>query len=235
MKAKTRNILLISSGLGIIIVLALVLRKQTALNNKGKSLKQNKVKMIPDFDLFPVYDNNGKTVIATLPKAKYGRYDVIIVWGGMRYATPKWMMEQMPKELFYTHIVVLADYRLNWNVLKPIYDGFMKSKHLSNVVNSTSIAGFSAGGYDVYDNYNQNYRVVGLIDPSTRSSYSKLPFTSNTKMVYNDRNWGSYQSIKNALPLVANAINEKGGFAEKVSISHKEIPKYFFNKFKNDF
>ena len=38
--------------------------------------------MIPDFDLFPVYDNNGKTVLATLPKAKYGRYDVIIVWGG---------------------------------------------------------------------------------------------------------------------------------------------------------
>ena len=191
--------------------------------------------MIPNFDSFTVYENSGKKVIATLPKAKYGRYDIIIVWGGMRYATPEWMMEQMPKELFYTHIIILADYRINWNQLKPIYDGFMKDKYLTNSINSTSIAGFSAGGYDVYDNYNQNYRLVGLIDPSTKSSYAKLPYSSNTKMVYNDRNWGGYANIKKALPIVAKAINEKGGFAERVSISHKDIPRYFFNKFKNDF
>ena len=232
MEKISRNILLITSGVIATMIGAyfIFFHKKPISNNK-----QAKVKMIPDFDKFTIYSSGSNKVIATLPKAKYGKYDVIIVWGGMHYANPDWIIEQMPKELFYTHIIIVADYKTNWNILKPKYDEFIEQKHLKNSINSTSIAGFSAGGYDVYDNYNQNYRFVGLIDPSTKSSYAKLPFSSNTKMVYNDRNWGSYANIKKALPLVAKAINDNGGFAEKVSISHKEIPKYFFNKFKNDF
>lgn len=240
MNNGTKYTLLIASGLGIVITLAVLYRKQVkgsiiGSNAKNSNNSKKKVNMIPNFDTYTLYDSGGKTVLGTIPEAKYGRYDVIFVWGGMRYATPSWMMNQIPKKLFYTHIIFLIDYRVNWNEFKPLYDKFMKDKHLANYVNSQSIAGFSAGGYDVYDAYNQNYRVVGLIDPSTKQSYAKLPFSANTKMVYNDRNWGGYATIKKALPIVAKAINEKGGEAEQVNLSHKEIPKYFFSKYVNYF
>ena len=51
-------------------------------------------------------------------------------------------------------------------------------------------------------------------------------------MVYNDNNWtGKYQYIGDLLPKLAKSITDSGGEAEKVSMSHKDLPKHFFEQY----
>jgi hypothetical protein len=95
-----------------------------------------------------------------------------------------------------------------------------------------SIVGFSAGGYNVLNNYNKNWRFVGLIDPSNKPNHQDLPFTTNTHMVYNESNWGSYPTIKSQLPKLFSKVKSGGGDGERVSLQHDKIPAYFFNKYE---
>ena len=94
--------------------------------------------------------------------------------------------------------------------------------------------GFSAGGLQVQSNYSPSWKIAGLIDPSTKTQYLELPFSDNVKMIYNNSNWtGSLAGIGTVQTKLEQKIKNKGGYSEKVSISHENIPKYFFEKFLN--
>lgn len=218
MYKQIRNILLVSGIIGLTVGIMVAYKK---INKKfGKMIEQYS------------QINLEQGVIATIPATKLGKYDVIFIWGGLGYATPEWMMKQVPLELYYANIIIFSPYNIDWSKLNIIYKSFLQTEHLSNSIAKKSLIGFSAGGTDVYENYSKKLKFVGLIDPSTKSSYANLPFSKNTYMVYNDNNWGGYVNTQKALPTIAKSINDKGGFAEKVTLSHKNIPKYFFNKFQ---
>jgi len=217
MKKLTKNIIFISAGLLTIgIILSFYKKKNKKL---GKLEKDYTKQSLP----------NG--VNAYIPKSKLGKYDVIFVWGGISYANPEWMKEQIPEDLFYGNIIIITPYSIKWNTLKGIYNEFLSQNHLKNSINKTSMIGFSAGGKEVYENYNKKLKFVGLIDPSTKNSYLSIPFKKNTYMIYNDANWSGYSNIQKALPVIANVITTGGGHVEKVNLSHKAIPEYFFIKY----
>jgi hypothetical protein len=143
----------------------------------------------------------------------------IIIWGGMYYATPEWISKQIPEWMWSRYEIYIAPY----------------GTKLSNIANvnpqTTALIGFSAGGMDVLKNYNQQYALCVLLDPSTRSKYTLIEYGPNTLMFYNAANWGS---INKNLTSVANRINETGGNAVSLDLQHADIPKYFFDHFKSD-
>jgi len=194
--------------------------------------KKNKKPMIKNID-FKMGNNITKidNLIFSMPVTKFTDYSVIIVFGGINYATPTWMLNQVPKELLSKAIFVFAPYTMSYDsVSQKINDFITKNKLL---VKDTSVLGFSAGALNVQKINNKAFKLVGLIDPSTRSEYLNLPFTNNAKIVYNDSNWGSLPKIKSILPKLADTIKSSGGDSEKVTLSHDKIPTYFFNKYKD--
>jgi len=169
-------------------------------------------------------------VILSIPDTKFKSYNLVIIFGGMYYANPEWMYKQIPSEGLYNNIVVIAPYTMSYETAKSIFEPEIKQYKIAN----TSVMGFSAGGLQVQKNYSPTWKVAGLIDPSTRAEYVNLPFSSNVKMVYNNSNWGgSLAGIGTTQTKLEPKIKEKNGYAEKVSLAHDKIPKYFFDKFLN--
>ena len=138
----------------------------------------------------------------------------LIIWGGMHYATPKWMNQQIPDWMWGQYEIYIVPYGTPLSQIKKDIDP-----------KTTGLIGFSAGGLDVLKNYNKDYAFIGLIDPSTKEVYTKVDYNSNTFMIYNDKNWGD---INKSLKKVANQINNTGGKSTFVNLGHSSIPKYFF-------
>lgn len=172
------------------------------------------------------------TLIYSYPKTKLESYSLVIVFGGINYANPKWMLGETPKALLSKAIFVFAPYTMSYDTVSSKLNDFMSKNKL--LIKNTSVIGFSAGGLNVQKAYNKNFKFIGLIDPSTRAENVKKDYGDNVKMVYNDANWGGYPQIKSVLPNLADAINKLGGDAEKVNLQHSKIPSYFFNKYKDD-
>jgi hypothetical protein len=171
------------------------------------------------------------TFIYSYPKAKLNNYTLVIVFGGINYANPKWMFTETPKALFSEAIFVFVPYTVPYADAKKQIDAHLTKKGMK--FKEVSILGFSAGALNVQRAFRKDFKFIGLIDPSTRSEYINIPFTNNTKMVYNDSNWSGLAKIKEALPKIAKSVENGGGDSEKVSLSHAKIPSYFFNKYKD--
>jgi hypothetical protein len=138
----------------------------------------------------------------------------IIVWGGMYYATPKWMNEQIPEWMWGRYEIFIAPYGTPLNKIKTDIDP-----------KTTALIGFSAGGIDVLNNYKKDYAFVGLIDPSTRDRHAFVEYGPNTFMIYDISNWGD---INKNLDNVAAQVIKTGGKAVELNMNHRDMPKYFF-------
>jgi len=195
--------------------------------------KAKKMDIIKDFKLGNTITKLGD-LIFSVPLNKFDEYPVVIVFGGISYANPAWIMKEVEKEkeLLSKAIFVFAPYTMSYDTVSSKLNDFIAKNKL--LIKNTSVIGFSAGGLNVQKAYNKNFKFIGLIDPSTRAENVKKDYGDNVKMVYNDANWGGYPQIKSVLPNLADAINKLGGNAEKVNLQHSKIPSYFFNKYKDD-
>jgi hypothetical protein len=171
------------------------------------------------------------TLIYSYPKTKLESYSLVIVFGGINYANPKWMLGETPKSLLSKAVFVFVPYTTTYADAKKQIDSYLATKNIKT--NTVSVLGFSAGALNVQKAPLKDFKFVGLIDPSTRSEYVSLPFTNIAKMVYNDANWGTLPKIKEALPKLAQSVKNAGGDSEKVALAHAKIPSYFFNKYKD--
>lgn len=226
MTTLTRNILIGSGIVALGVTVYLLFRKFG--KTKSSSDMQPKINDNHRNDL-----SNG--IIVSIPSTKYGKYDVLIIWGGISYATPDWIYSQIPKDILYRYIVVIAPYNVKLSTVESVYKPFLESNHYNeNTINTVSLLGFSAGALQVQENYSPKYKMVGLIDPSTKSNYVNIPFSKNTFIVFNDKNWTGSEglvAIGKTLPLLGDSISRSGGVSERLNMKHADIPKYFFNKF----
>ena len=168
-------------------------------------------------------------VLITKPNNDAKTYNVIYVFGGMAYADKEWMKEQMSKSYFLNNIVVLSNYTDSFSNAKSELNDFMSQNDIT--ADKVSLIGFSAGGLNVLANYSKYYKFVGLIDPSNKPEHLNINFGKNAYMVYNQSNWGSYPNIQANLPKLAKKVAAADGYANETSMSHKSIPKYFFENF----
>lgn len=171
-------------------------------------------------------------LIISKPKTDM-KYPLLYVFGGMYYANPDWMLKQVPKYLLSRAFIVFAPYTTSFNSVKSRAEKYIADNNIQINNDKVSIMGFSAGGLNVQNSYDKKYKVVGLIDPSTRENFLYLPFGNNVIMTYNDANWG-YPNIKATLPKLSNVVSGVGGVGEKVNIGHSKIPSYFFQKYQSE-
>lgn len=173
--------------------------------------------------------NNIGELIISIPETKFENYSVVYVFGGIDYATPKWLLSQTPNELLYNLIVVFCPFTKSFTDSKSLAEIFFTNNNIA--LKNVSIIGFSAGAIQVQTAYSDTFAFVGLIDPSTCKQYIKTKFNVKTKMIYNDANWSGYPEIQALLPQLAKKIISSGGETEKVKLRHDKIPAYFFNKY----
>ena len=172
----------------------------------------------------------GSNIILSLPANK-GTYPLLVIFGGMAYANPEWMLKQLSKDYFDKAILLVVPYTETYSTAL----GFALNKIEENgyKVKDKSLMGFSAGGYDVQENFSSDFRFIGLIDPSLKSKYIDLPFDKRVYMLYNYKNWGAYPSIQSLQPQFAEKINDAGGKAVLTNLAHDKIPQQFFIDFKD--
>ena len=158
-------------------------------------------------------------LITTVP-SNFNLEPFAVVFGGLYYATPNWMMSQVPESLLTSKPFVFAPWGYTIDEIKKRIRG----------IKINSVSGFSKGGLRAYPAIGQGYNFVGLIDPSIEGSYSsvQIPSGEDVVMVYQKgRTWGS-GSLKHAI----NKLKQSGSDdIYAVSLGHSEIPKFFFNKF----
>lgn len=171
-----------------------------------------------------------KDYVVSKPNGKES-VNVVIVYGGINYANPEWMFKQVPKEVLLRNLMFIAPYTTSATQVSKDLDAYLSKNNLEK--KSLSVIGFSAGGNNAQSSYSDKLRFFGLIDPSTKEQWLSINFGKNAHMVYNNSNWGSYPSIKSIQPKIASKIDKAGGMVESVDMSHKDIPKYFFNSHSN--
>ena len=141
--------------------------------------------------------------------------------------TTKTYLENIPK--FKDLIFVMTDYKNSISEAKA----WISKKFDGEVV---SIAGFSAGAKVIWPKISDlDYRIIGLIDPSTPSdnSYSKSfdDFGKNTYMVCNWNNWGGYTEIQKRLKEYCEHEKESNGKISCPAGKHHKQLNNFYTKF----
>jgi hypothetical protein len=142
-----------------------------------------------------------------------------VVFGGVDYATPKWMLSQMPQELKYKKTILVL----------PFTSDITQAKRILGKTSIKSVLGFSQGGYKAWPASGE-YEFVGLIDPTTKED--SLRYHINDKrvhMIYNPSNWGFPEVVK----CQKKAAKIMLGNAILLNIGHSKMPAEFFRRFGN--
>ena len=142
-----------------------------------------------------------------------------VVFGGVGYATPKWMLSQMPQELKYKKTILVL----------PFTSDITQAKRILGKTSIKSVLGFSQGGLKAWPASGE-YEFVGLIDPTTKED--SLRYHINDKrvhMIYNPSNWGFPEVVK----CQKRASEIMLGNAELLNIGHSEMPAEFFRRYGN--
>ena len=174
--------------------------------------------------------NLPKNSLLVVPDKK-GKYPLAIIFGGMYYANPSWVLEQVTPKMLDEAILVLIPYTESYSEIVPEAKKEIANKGYD--ISGISLMGFSAGGNDVLQNYSDDFYFIGLIDPSLTQSGLNLPIDNRWGMMFNDKNWGGYPSIKSLFKPYADKINENDGFALGTNLKHEDIPKEFFKEFES--
>jgi hypothetical protein len=143
-----------------------------------------------------------------------------VVFGGVSYATPKWMLSQMPQELKDKKTILVL----------PFTSDMTQAKRILGKTPIKSVLGFSQGGLKAWPASGE-YEFVGLIDPTTKED--SLKYYINDKrvhMIYNPSGWSGFPEVvkcqkKAAKIMLGNAI--------LLNIGHSKMPAEFFRRYGN--
>jgi hypothetical protein len=145
-----------------------------------------------------------------------------VIFGGVSYATPKWMMGEIPQEIKDRKTILVLPFTSNLD----------EAKRILGKTPIKSVLGFSAGGIKAWPASGE-YEFVGLIDPSTDKNSLRYHINDNrVHMIYNPSGWGpQYQKIIDSQKEAAKIMK---GNATLLNIGHSKMPSEFFRRFGNN-
>lgn len=189
--------------------------KTTYLNQNGEAIPKFGTNTIP---------SNGDTnkFYVNVPPDSIG--EIVYFWAGLESVTSRekqWA--QIPNYLKQTHYIIMAagtssSNQNSKNDMKNVIKNFNTSLKIDSL--SEILMGYSVGGVSVFNNYNNSYSFIGLMDPALSSTPATEDRTygGNTAMI-----WGSsgMKSIGNPkwgtrYPTVQESIKNGGGFSEEI-------------------
>ena len=199
------------------------------LNDISFGIPKEKVRLIPD----------GESLIS-IPVGNKKNLPLLLVFGGISYANPQFMIEQIPSVFFEKSVIITVPCTVQGGKGFRNYLNYFQKKLKKDgiIINKISVCGFSAGGPDALNAVDaSDVKIIGLIDPNPYISSTKLT-KANIITAYNKNNWHD-----NTEPLKQNMLNkfgdyakwtkERGGIVEENSVQHIIFPKYFFYKYRN--
>jgi hypothetical protein len=178
-------------------------------------------------------------LIISIPKQKEAKMQVLLVFGGLYYANPDFMLNQVPSSFFEKAILVFAPCRAvggaGYNFYKNQFEKILKKEGV--IIDELSVCGFSGGGPDALEANGNDVKVIGLIDVVPEIP-PKKDIKGRIINAFNKLNWydNEFYGEKNAyrkFESFANWTRQVGGFNEENSVNHELFPKYFFYKFRN--
>ena len=180
-----------------------------------------------------------KELLITIPKAPKPELPLVLIFGGMFYATPEYMMKNTPEEFFQKAIVVFAPCRnvggkgfLN---VKTQYDSFLKKQGLR--IKHLSVCGFSGGGPDALEAVDEKLKFIGLIDPNPLAPRRTDELPRCVVLSFNKANWtdGPFDkenTTHQAFDRLSAWARKNGVRIEENKVKHEWFPKYFLYKFR---
>lgn len=176
-------------------------------------------------------------LLITIPKNQKEKHSLTIIFGGIKYANPKFMMDNTPKEYFEKSVLVFAPCRSMGG------EGFKNYINITNKIlkrqgiktTKLAVCGFSGGGPDALEAEGSNLKLVGLIDADpdfSKVKDKKYPLIINS---YNVKNWGEDEKTKNLFRSFAIWTRNHRSLLEKTKVDHKIYPKYFFYRYRHKF
>ena len=153
---------------------------------------------------------------------------VLVVFGGIRYATAKFMLTQIPDRIKKNRIIIAKEYNTNIN---EVIDELNEIEYTT-----LEVTGFSAGGYNVFKLAKKvDVDFLGLIDPAIPADWSLEGFPSghNSVLFFNNDNWGGYPGIKERQMELSLKMQFKGMDVVEENIGHEYFPLRFFTKYIN--
>ena len=132
------------------------------------------------------YDSfSGGGVNVTIPKGDQKNYPIVVIFGGIRYATKEWMQKQVPYPMFSNHIFVFASHNQFYSSVGPAHKQILKAQGAGG--SYKAVLGFSGGGPEAMDAASQeSWSLIGLIDPAV--SNPNANFSAPAYMNWNT--WG---------------------------------------------
>lgn len=174
-----------------------------------------------------------KSVIVTIPEGGAKSHPILMIYGGLRYATREWMMKQIPPSYFKSHILVFANWGSTYaSKAGPHHKEVLEREGVSGTYKG--LIGFSKGGNPVARGKgDESWGSIGLIDPEI-TGYTK-GFSTNVYMVWNT--WRGASTKKDARARFHRKIKagKEPGSSERLRIPHADMVKAFFTKYGSNF
>jgi hypothetical protein len=189
--------------------------KKFNVDSEPRTIQINEDKPSPNN---PPFEKRIESCILSTPDKPIDK-TACVVFGGVDYATPKWMLSQMPQELKDKKTILVL----------PFTSDMTQAKRILGKISIKSVLGFSQGGLKAWSASGE-YEFVGLIDPTTKED--SLRYHINDKrvhMIYNPSHWGFPEVVK----CQKKAAKIMLGNAILLNIGHREMPSEFFRRFGN--
>lgn len=188
--------------------------KTTYLNQNGES--------IPKFGTSTI-SSNGDTnkFYVNVPPNSSGK--IVYFWAGLESVISReeqW--SQIPDYLKQTHYIIMAAGTTSSNQnskddMKSVIKKFNNSIQIDSL--SEFLMGYSAGGYSVFNNYENSYSFIGLMDPSLASTTNTEDRTygGNVSMIWGSSGMKSISNWSVRYPKVQESIKNGGGFSQEIN------------------
>lgn len=178
-------------------------------------------------------------LLLSLPNTLQAKLPLVLIFGGMYYATPEYMMDNTPEEFFQKAVLVFAPCRnvggKGFDVTRTQYEKFLDKKGIS--ITNLSVCGFSGGGSDALEAVDDKLVFIGLIDPNPLVPQRTSELPRQVVLSFNKANWTDVPfdektTTHEAFDRLSAWARKKGVRIEENKVKHEWFPKYFLYKYR---
>lgn len=168
--------------------------------------------------------------IVTVPQNGSETLPIIVIVGGIDYATKEWMKTQVPASYFETHILVFANHNTSYrSAVKPEIEAALTKDKVKGTYKA--MLGFSAGGNSIEASLkDETWSFLGMIDPMVHAGKT---YPCPLYMVWYD--WDKkYDARNKAIANLDQRINKgevPGASVKNTKVGHSNMPKLWFQTY----